>query len=385
MKFIIFYRNSEFMIKIKHFIHESIDNYDDRRLTRSRLIECYVWRLSIVITYFRFLLPAMFPKQWMIELVSNPLQLFFVNSTEIDNNDFRLLNLIFSQGPLIMLILLMILQFKEVKYTNTQYNFMIDYSKRRHLPLSYTNERKLSFKSNLVYIILIKVVLPPFILFIVTSLSSMNLMLYMNSNYNFSMISIIIFNIILLFNGFQCFGLIFIAIILCSFTVLYLRYKFREINDKFLLCLRFKNFSHLQIIAEHNHICKLIHDINEVYKLFIFILYYFANPTLMALIKISQGDNLNLTGKIFNLIIFIVIFGGCIVANLFSSRVSKASILPLKYLHRYMAENQLPLKQRLKTMEIIEGLSGPDIGFYCYDLFPMNSIFMSQIVVKIIS
>ena len=105
----------------------------------------------------------------------------------------------------------------------------------------------------------------------------------------------------------------------------------------------------------------------------VFILFYFASPTLMALLKISQGDNLNLIGKIFNVIVFIVIFGGCIVANLFSSRVRKASILPLKYLHRYMAENQLPTQQRLKTMEIIERLNGPDIGFYCYDLFPMNS------------
>ena len=201
----------------------------------------------------------------------------------------------------------------------------------------------------------------------------LNIILYMDPNYNFRMFSIIFFNIILIFVELQFFGLIFIAITHCTFTVLYIRYKFYEINDKFLLCLRFKNFSHLQIIAQHNHICKLIHDINQIYKWYIFILYYFANPTLMALLKISQADNLNLIGKIFNVIVFIVIFGGCIVANLFSSRVNNASILPLKYLHRYMAENQLPLKQRLKTMEMIERLSASDIGFYCYDLFIMNS------------
>ena len=361
------------MIKTRIFIHESIDNYDERRLTRSRLIQCYVWRLFIITFYIRFLLPAIIAKQWLIELVSNPLQLFFVNGTRIDNNDFRLLSLMISQGPLIILILLMILQLTEVKYTNTQYNFMIDYIKRRHLPLSYKNERKLSIKSNLVYIILIKVILPPLILFLLMCFITSNIILYMDPNYNFSMLSIIFFNITFIFSLWQFFGLIFLAIIHCTFTVLYIRYKFYEINDKFLLCLRFKNFSHLQIIAQHNHICQLIQDINQIYKWYIFILYYFANPTLLALLKLSQGDNLNLIGKIFIIIVFIVIFGGCIVANLFSSRVSKASMLPLKYLHRYMAENQLPLKQRLNTMEIIERLSGLDIGFYCYDLFIMNS------------
>ena len=363
----------EYMIKTRIFIHESVDNYDERRLSRSRLVQCYVWRLFIIIFYIRFLLPAIIAKQWLIELVSNPLQLFFVNGTRIDSNDFRLLSLMISQGPLIILILLMILQLTEVKYTNTQYNFMIDYIKRRHLLLSYKNERKLSIKSNLVYIILIKVILPPLILFIVMCFITLNIILYMDSNYNFSMFSIIFFNITFIFFIWQFFGLVFLAIIHCTFTVLYIRYKFYEINDKFLLCLRFKNFSHLQIIAQHNHICQLIQDINQIYKWYIFILYYFANPGLLVLLKISQGDNLNLIGKIFIIIVFIVIFGGCIVANLFSSRVNKASILPLKYLHRYMAENQLPLKQRLKTMEMIERLSGPDIGFYCYDLFIMNS------------
>ena len=117
----------EFMIKTRIVIHDSIDNYDERRLSRSRVVQCYVWRLFIIISYIRFVLPAIFSKQWLIELVSNPLQLFFVNFTQIHINDFRLLSFIISQAPLIIFILLMILQLTEVKYTNTQYNFIIDY------------------------------------------------------------------------------------------------------------------------------------------------------------------------------------------------------------------------------------------------------------------
>ena len=33
----------------------------------------------------------------------------------------------------------------------------------------------------------------------------------------------------------------------------------------------------------------------------------------------------------------------------------------------------MSIKQRLKLLSFIEKLSGREIGFYCYDLFPMNN------------
>ena len=103
-----------------------------------------------------------------------------------------------------------------------------------------------------------------------------------------------------------------------------------------------------------------------------FVLYYLASPVIMGLINLTERPHLVLIAKIIYIIFIVVIFGAIFVGNLLNSLISKASILPLKYLHRYMAENQLPTKQRLKTMEMIERLCGPDIGFYCLDLFPMN-------------
>ena len=359
--------------KTRVFIHRNLEDYDQRCISRARNIDCYLWRIFIVITYIRFILPAILAKQWVIDIVSSPFQSMFANNTAVDDPNLRIMHFVYSMGPLIIFILLLILQTTELNYTNSQYNFIVKYMKKKVLPLSYRNERKLLIRSNIVRIIIFNVAFIPLVIFITTTAIALNIKSYLNVKYNFTLISIIFFNFSLIFFVIQLLILINLAVNVCAFTVLYIRYKFSEINDKFLLCLRFKNFSHLQIIAEYNHICKLIEDINRMYKLFIFVLYYLANPGIMAMIKLGQQDNVTPIAKILNAILILVIFGGCFVANLFSSRITKASILPLKYLHRYMAENRLPLKQRLKTMEMIERLSGPDIGFYCYDLFPMNS------------
>ena len=254
------------------------------------------------------------------------------------------------------------------------------------LPLSHRIERKVLLRSNMVRFILFKVTFIPAVILFTTGFIALNLQSYLNSNPDYTLISIIFFNFCLIFFFIQLFDLVSLGVTNCVFIVFYLRYKFREINDRFLLCLRLKNFSHLQIIAEHNQICKLTHDINQLFKMFLFVLYYMGSPALMVAIKVGEQTDL-VQVKLTIAAIIIVVFGGISVGNLMISLISKASILPLKYLHRYMAENQLPTKQRLKTMEMIERLCGPDIGFYCYDLFPMNSYEfyeLSPIVAKII-
>ena len=363
----------EMGFKTRVFIHESAEHYEQRHISRARVVECYLWRIFTIITWIRWILPAIVPKRWVIGLVSSPATAVFPTNTAVDDPNMRMIHFIYSQAPLVLFSILLILQTTELNYTNTGYKFNIDYLKKKVLPLSPRNERKLSIRSNMVRLILFKVTFIPVLFFGTTACTALNIQSYLNNDSNFTLISIIFFNFILIFFAIQNLGLVSLGVTNCVFIVLYLRYKFREINDRFLLCLRFKNFSHLQIIAEHNQICKLTHDINQLVKSFIFIFYYLASPLLIALVDLTEKPHLALIAKFINTMLIVVLFGAIFVCNLMSSRVSKASILPLKYLHRYMAENNLPLKQRLKTMEIIERLCGPDIGFYCLDLFPMNS------------
>ena len=47
-------------------------------------------------------------------------------------------------------------------------------------------------------------------------------------------------------------------------------------------------------------------------------------------------------------------------------------------------KNKLSIRDTFKVMSFIEKLSGPVIGFYCYQLFPMNSYEFYEYVVNAI-
>ena len=272
-----------------------------------------------------------------------------------------------------MLMLILITQTMELNYTNPLNNFISDYLRQRILPLNNSNVRKLSLRCWMLGEVLIKRVYKPLVIFIFICQLAVNIISYFDSTHNFTIISIIICNIAALSFVVQIFATIFYVLCGFVFILLYLKYKFREIHNKFLLMLSFKHKSHLDLIGQHYIVCRYVHQLNRLYSPILFILYYLATPGFMVMIKASQSDKLLLFGKIFNAINIIVIFGANFTANMMSSRVNRAAKMSLNYMHQYIAKNELTPIQRMKTMAMIERLSGPDIGFYCYDLFPMNS------------
>ena len=48
-------------------------------------------------------------------------------------------------------------------------------------------------------------------------------------------------------------------------------------------------------------------------------------------------------------------------------------------------DQNIPHRIRLKTMRFVERLSGPKIGFYCYNLFPMTSYYFTDYVLDSIA
>ena len=193
----------------------------------------------------------------------------------------------------------------------------------------------------------------------------------MNSGFN--VFSAIFWTLCLLVSFIQFYAVVCFGFVSWTTTNIYLRYKFREINDKFMFSLRSKPVSLTTIIVEHNAMCKLTEELNEFFKVLIFMLYYFGSPALMILMTLTHSENVITVAKFVSLFIFVIVFGVVFSINIDSSRLSGIVRRSVKYLLRYMADNQLTRGQRLKMMSYIETLNGPDIGFYCLDLFPMNS------------
>ena len=112
---------------------------------------------------------------------------------------------------------------------------------------------------------------------------------------------------------------------------------------------------------------------NQFYSVVLFNLYYLFTPNIMIAIYLVIDSNTHIFLRMTMIGYAVLILTTVLSINLLSSRISHSSRKPMKYLFGYLIGNHLRINCRLKTMSFIERLSGPDIGFYCLDLFPMNS------------
>ena len=131
----------------------------------------------------------------------------------------------------------------------------------------------------------------------------------------------------------------------------------------------------MNAIHEHNYVERLTRDINDVFCRIIFMFYYILTLTSQFLFYISQREDTVFIYKIFFpfvaiwYIFLILLFN--ISCNQICNRAHKSYSITFSML---VNENiRMSFKQRLKLMSFMEKLSGPQIGFYCYDLFAMNS------------
>ena len=121
---------------------------------------------------------------------------------------------------------------------------------------------------------------------------------------------------------------------------------------------------------------------NHFFSYLIFIVYYVATPGLQILIYATYHKDYNILTRIYFIILVITIDLAVIMMNVMSIWITTYAHKPYNLLYSYLTQSRLtiPVKHRLKIQTFIERLSGPDIGFYCYDLFPMNNYEFYQYV-----
>ena len=56
-----------------------------------------------------------------------------------------------------------------------------------------------------------------------------------------------------------------------------------------------------------------------------------------------------------------------------SASISKAAMKPAQAFHGFLSTRKVTMLTRLKLVNFVEALSEREIGFYCYDMFPMNN------------
>jgi hypothetical protein len=107
-------------------------------------------------------------------------------------------------------------------------------------------------------------------------------------------------------------------------------------------------------------------------KTTIFYYYYLSVPTIDLFIIaaiLEEQTNLRLVLSFVSIVSIFILFG----KNYFLTLVAKNSFSLYKPLNSVMARKSLNLKDRLKVCSMIERVSGPVIGLYCYNLFPFTN------------
>ena len=127
------------------------------------------------------------------------------------------------------------------------------------------------------------------------------------------------------------------------------------------------------MIEEHNYFTKIIDDLNKLYMHIIFNVYFMEMPSLLMLIYGSHHEEASWFSNFGSALITLLATPLLYLMSL-NTRLINSAQSPYCLIFSYLTRvKRIRLRNKLKLMTYLERLSGPDIGFYCYDLFPLNS------------
>ena len=181
-------------------------------------------------------------------------------------------------------------------------------------------------------------------------------------------------------HGLVCYG--FVQFYMSS---AYLKYKYREVNEKIALSLKYRSHRMLmRAIDEHHLVTQMSVKFNNFYKYLLFDIYYMSTPGFELLVYIIFAQDTPLLASIAFGFIFCLLFGMAFSINLVCTWVSTYAHRSRSTFYSYVNSmgRNIPFHLRLKIVVFIERLSANDIGIYCYDMFLMNNYEFSQYILN---
>ena len=197
---------------------------------------------------------------------------------------------------------------------------------------------------------------------------------YLKSNGEYYFISLILWIIIIIITLVHAFSMTIFIVSALNLSAFYLKNKFKELDQSFAYFVTLGDGQALsRLINYHNYTAVLAHRIDRFVSIVTFNNYFFATIGIQLMSYITHEKSTTVYFRISfgTLVIFLVcsVFG----FNLISANINRWAHRPINRLYSFVAMNKLNLKSQLKFQIFIERLSGPPIGYYCLNLFPMNN------------
>ena len=264
--------------------------------------------------------------------------------------------------------------------TNTFYIYMFGYlynTNRMLYPLNSKNRRKFNIKCNFIARYLIRTA--SYVMVSVFSgfhliLSTVYYLTLEEKLYSF--MSLIVCNILWTVFMIQCFAILWIGFTIWFMFTQYLKYKYNEINRKIEFSLKHSNIKLLlYAIEEHNYVEILTKKANLFFRIITFIIYYIGTIGFQLMLFCTHHKESTLIGRIISGFGYFTCFWAVLLVNAMSTGVIRSAHKSYSKLFSIIKNKRIRMtfRQHWKLLSFMEKLSGRQIGFYCYDLFPMNS------------
>ena len=155
-----------------------------------------------------------------------------------------------------------------------------------------------------------------------------------------------------------------------------MKYRFKQLNEEIEHMVKIKNYKKLaKLLSFHIALEKEALLLNNEVKYHMYFLYNCVKPAFNIFVCLLFMDD---TVLLMRIIVIVALTSIAIVLYLISYQCSSVTTAahksqPAFYSILLSGNNKIPLKLKLKFLRFIERLSGPEIGFSCYNLFTINS------------
>ena len=164
---------------------------------------------------------------------------------------------------------------------------------------------------------------------------------------------------------------------------LHLKYQFEQVYLEIYDCLKRKAYPKIMsLFKAHMTIEKETKLVNNEMKYYIYIMYVIIKPCFSLFVYLSHSPDSTAIMRHMTSFIVLLIVQLLFTINYLCALVTRSAHKPQFPLYNTILsrDQNIPLRIRFKIMRFIERLSGPEIGFYCYDLFPMTSYYFTDYV-----
>jgi len=363
----------KFFCESNLIVPQTFDGYSDGKKHLRRRIIIWAHNICFWIIIVRFIILANINKPWIWSLLTDPFYLagkqnlvhimlccFTLNVTYMQ---YIFLNFEKNQNSEFLTLL------RRIGNNTIEYKLEDKYYRK------FCKKLKFAVKYLLGPIYLVSVYSPTI------SLAFLKMIACFDPNMDFSLITLILIFLM----EYNClrhgWSVAWGAIVSSYMIVLHIYYYLRQTADRTKECVESGN-SRLLIntIHEHNYYSDLIHKLSGVFNKALAIIYFFETPPFNIIfhLVISNGVNtyMRIVYSISAVTVLIVLFALSSVSSL-----STAAHSPTSSLNSFLARNKCSIKRKLKISGFLEKLSGPVIGFYCYNFFALTSFAFFEYIV----